>query len=261
MNSSLSLLFVKKLNELCGLDDDNLIYSLLPSISNDHHSLNSSPLIIDSGIQILANQKTNAPKSSDTYKRIKEEKEKLFNILSESKGSLKIKEVKAGDDKIGAALAVISSIYFNTFTTPTQFFLPHTSLFSGYWDFWDKVNYLELKQKSEKKEVVFKIKNKLAKSDVWGIKFKPEDFPEIVKRRLAKEKLFYKKLDPAAMIKAMIIRMGELAKPSINYEVIDFSIRSFFTYLEVKQYLRIDREILFLRRFEEEMKGILASVS
>lgn len=55
----------------------------------------------------------------------------------------------------------------------------------------------------------------------------------------------------------MIIRMGEMAKPDINYEIIDYSIRSFFTYLGINKYLRVDREIKFLRRFEEEMIKIL----
>ena len=49
--------------------------------------------------------------------------------------------------------------------------------------------------------------------------------------------------------------MGEMAKPDINYEVIDYSIRSFFTYLNTNKYLRVDRETKFLRMFEKEIIG------
>ena len=55
------------------------------------------------------------------------------------------------------------------------------------------------------------------------------------------------------MIKAIIIRMGELAIPSINYETIDFVIRDIFTYLHVDKYKRVDLEMEFLKRFEEEI--------
>ena len=138
--------------------------------------------------------------------------------------------------------------------------MPHSSICSGHWDFWDKINYLELTKKIHQKETTKLLCKKLLESNIWKTKFHPNDFPEIVKRRLIKEKLLDKKLNAEAMIKAIIIRIGEMAKPSINYEIIDFSIRSFFTYLGVKQYMRVDREILFLRRFEEEFKKILTEI-
>jgi hypothetical protein len=59
------------------------------------------------------------------------------------------------------------------------------------------------------------------------------------------------------MIKAMIIKMGEGGRPFINYEIVDFSIREFFTYLKEKKYVRVDKEMKFLERLDKEIVAIL----
>jgi len=265
MNPSLSLLFVKKMNEICGLDNTNLIYSLLPCIdqklgSKGRHggiSLNELPMIVDTGIQVFTNKNMNVPKSSAYYMKLEEEKESLFNTLAMEKHLLGLKEFQVGSDKKRAMFATISSMYFNNYITPAQFFLPSTSLFSGHWKFWDKVNYTELMKKAYKKETTDLVTKELSKNETWKTKFSYDDFPEIIKRRLIKENAFEKKLDPDAMIKAIIIKLGELGIPPINYEIVDYSIRHIFTYLAVSKYLRVDREILFLRRFEERLENTI----
>lgn len=268
MNPYIYLILLNKLNEVCGLEDDNLVYALTPSIDNKlgymngiySHTLDKLPLIVDSSLEIFGGIRVGAAKKSYAYLRLKEEKENFIKILTDAKQLLRLREIKLGNNKNDAALAALSHIYLSSFIKPVQFFLPHSSICSGQWDFWDKVNYLELIEKIHQKETTKLLSKKLLKNDVWKTKFKADDFPEIVKRRLLKEKLLGEKLGSNAMIKAMIIRMGELAKPSINYEVIDFSIRSFFTYLGVKKYLRVDREILFLRTLEKELEKILAEM-
>jgi len=268
MNIQTSLVFVKKLNELCGLDDSDLIYTMVPLIDSKpsymegiySHTLDKLPLVIDSSLNVFAGVKGDFAKSSYVYLRVKEEKEDFIKKITDSKQLLKLGGISFGDSRCEAAFAALSSIYLRSFIVPVQFFLPHSSVCSGQWDFWDKIDYMELVEKANQKGKIRLLCGRLLKSSVWETKFKADDFPEIVKRRLVKEKKLDKKLDPNALMKAMIIRMGELASPSINYDVIDFSIRSFFTYLGVKQYLRVDREMLFLRRFEEEMKGILVGV-
>jgi len=256
----LSPIFVQNVNKICGFGNDNLIYSLITSIDSQEdfkngiafNSLDNAQSIIDSGIEIFTGKKTGIAKNSYVLKKILEAKDETFLKFSNLNNYITFED-KVSNEKINVALAVISSIYFQTFEAPTQFFLPQTSLFSGHWEMWDRVNYLQLQNRLSDKNFLFKFRDNLQKSNIWKIKFKPEDFPEIVRRRLAKENLFDKKLDSNAMIKAMIVRMGELAKPSIDYEVIDFSIRSFFTYLGVKKYIRVDREIAFLRKIESEI--------
>jgi len=268
MVDAVYLVLASKFNELCGCGNDNLIYSLVPSIDSkpEHmrniyaHNLSNLPLVIDSALSVFCGKRTDAARKSYPFIRLSEEKDNLWGALAVSKNVIGLGGIKASDDSISAALAALSRIYLDSFFYPIQFFLPQSSVCSGQWDMWDKVDYLKLVEKIHQKEAADALSKRLLKSDVWKVKFKADDFAEIVKRRLLKEKLLDKKLNPESMIKAIIIRMGELAKPSINYEVIDFSIRSFFTYLDVKHYLRIDREMMFLRVFEEEFAKILSSV-
>jgi len=188
-------------------------------------------------------------KNSYEYQRILEEREKLFNELS----NFNIKDYKISDDKTEIALSLIFHLYLDTFLHPIHFFLPHSSHCSGKWDFWNKIDYIKLKHKFNDKDIQMKFRENILKNKIWDIKFNADDFSLIVKKRLLREGKLGKSLDPESMIKAIIIRMGELASPNINYEVIDFVIRDIFTYLQVDKYKRIDLEIEFLRRFEEEM--------
>ena len=189
-----------------------------------------------------------AAKNSYEHLRIKEECNRFLKLLGEHKVGMRM-----GGDKIKAALSLVSHAYFDSFLKPVHFFIPQSSFCSGQWDLWNKRGYLELKEKFSDKEFINKFYDKIKNSEVWNTKINPDDFPLIIKRRILKEKNTGMMLNPEAMIKAMIIRMGELARPSIDYEVIDFAIRDFFTYLQVKKYLRVDREIEFLRRLEKEI--------
>lgn len=258
------LTFTTKVLEKCGCDKSAVIYSLLPLIDEKpeymkgtySHCLENQPKLIDSALEIFTGKKLGAAKNSYEYTRIKEEKESFFNLFSRFKNITNLPS-KISTDKIEAALASLSHIYLDTIFNPVQFFIPHSSSCSGQWQFWNDINYFELKEKLNQKEFIFSLREKLDKSKIWDIKFEPEEFPLIIKKRLLKEKAFGKKFDPESMIKALIIRIGEIAKPDVNYEIIDFSIRSFFTYLAIKKYSRVDREIEFLRRFEKEIINIL----
>jgi len=255
-----------KLLEVCDSDKGAAIYSVLPIIDKkpEHYkriygyALKNHPPLLDSALEILGRKQQEVSRNSYVYTRVAEEKEKFLILLGEVKQLIDLPEV-VSNDKMAAALSLVSHSYFNSIFYPTQFFLPYSSACCGQWAFWEKNNYFELLDKINEKKFVFGFREKLIKSSVWQTKFKPEDFSEIVKRRLIKEKAFDKKLDSGAMIKAMIIRMGEIAKPHINYEIIDYMIRSFFIHLRVKKYLRVDREIKFLRTLEKEIVDLLSS--
>lgn len=251
-----------KLLEICGCDIDSAIYTFIPTIGKDTklyaHNLHMIPKILDSAIEIFAGKKTNISKNSVYYANIKKDSEKfikLFNDVCECVGYKGQKKI--GQNKIQAALSYISHIYFDTFTRPVQFFLPHSSACSGKWDFWDSVDFFAFKDKLKNKEFNFGFREGIIKSKVWNTKFDLNTFPMIVQRRLVKERLLDKKLDPASMIKAMIIKMGEMGRPFINYEAIDFPIREFFTYLGEKKYTRVDREMEFLKRLDIEIITLL----
>ncbi|GEM_PF-1613308 len=266
MDSITHIALSRKLLEACGCDIEASIYSVLPVIDEKPsyfkgvycHILGNHPKVLDNALQIFTSDKINSKKKSYEYNRLVGQRESIFSVLDKSKeASSNEGSVKISDNKIDAALALISHSYFDCFMRPVQFFVPLSSSCSGQWSFWDKIDYLGFIEKCNEKENVFSFRERMVESSVWKLKMGLDDFPLIVKKRLLKEKAFGKKLNPENMIKAMIIRMGELASPSINYEIIDYSIRSFFTYLKVKKYLRIDREIFFLRELEKEIKEVL----
>ena len=251
-----------KLLEACGCDINSTIYTFVPDIGEDimlsTHNLHNLPQIIDSAIEIFTGSKTKVAKSSTCYIRLKKEHENFLKLFGDVCGLTNYKEqTKISQNKTNAALSALSSLYFDAFTKPVQFFLPHSSACSGKWYFWDSIDFFAFKDKLQNKEFNFNFREKIMKSEVWNTKFDLKIFPMIVQRRLIKEKLLDKKLNPESMIKAMIIKMGEMGRPFINYEIIDFSIREFFTYLGAKKYLRVDREMEFLKRLDSEIITLL----
>lgn len=266
MNLKPTLLLSSKLLETCSCNKESAIYSLLPLTDTEPNNLRNKyirclenhPHLIDASFEILLNKRTSIAKNSYLYTKIKKDKDKLIESFSKNKDLLGISELKIEKDKISAALALVSSIYFESFTQPVQFFLPNSSACSGQWKFWEDNNYFRFLEDINEEKFNLSFMEKIAKSDIWNAKFQPTEFPEIIKKRLIKEQSLEKKLCPEAMIKAIIIRMGELGRPFVNYENIDYSIRKFFVYLGIKKYLRIDREILFLRRLEKEIICLLS---
>ena len=251
-----------KLLEVCGCDIDYTPYSFI-SIADENlklytHSLHNIPYLIDSSIEILTGKKTEAAKNSIYYKHLKKEQENILKKFNDVCSLINTKgKIKIGENKTYAGLSAISNLYFDSFTRPIQFFLPHSSVCSGRWDFWDNIDFFSFKEKLQDKKFNFEVREKIIQSKVWNTKFDSKEFPFIVQRRLIKEKLLNKKLNPEGMVKAMIIRLGELGRPLINYEILDFSIREFFTYLGVNKYQRIDREINFLQKLDNEVIKIL----
>ncbi len=255
------------LNKACALQDNNLIYGFLPGISGEHgagtaayaHSLNNIPSMVDAAQAVFAGAKRDIIKSSPAFLTIVKEKERLFSLLGESGKALGFKAGKISAEKAEGGLAIAGSIYFRSFFLPTQFFLPDSSLCSGHWKFWENIDYQSLLENFQRKDSQLKLCRLLLQKK-FTTAFQSKDFPEIVSKRLQKENLYGKPLDPLGLLKAVIIRMGELASPSVPYEVVDFSIRRFFSYLEIKHYIRVDREVLFLRELEKGMYSVLKEI-
>lgn len=268
MENKLKLILTAKLLELCDLPKDAAVYAILLEANTNNDlfskaywdSLNNIPNLLSSTLEVFCNKKTNLAKGSYEFSVILQNKDRLIDLISKNKGLLGLNNLKIADDKTEASLAILFGIYLESFIRPIQFFLPVSSACSGQWKFWEEINYFDFLRSNGHKINFIEFMEKLEDKNLWNLTFKPADFPEIVKKRLEKENAFGKKLDSNAMIKAIIIRIGELAQPAINYEAIDYSIRNFFTYLGTKQYLRIDREIAFLRRFEKEMMKTLGSL-
>ena len=262
-----NIAFVKTLNSVSAQQDNNLIYGFIPVVGGQKgdaqrafsSSLQNISSLLDSGQSVLSGLRGEVSKASSAYLLLSKEKDHLFSLLSDCMGVLSLKGGKITLSKQEAGLAILGSVYWNTFFLPAQFFLPDSSLCSGHWKFWESINYQSLLERAQGKDFHLKLGRAILQKK-FQADFKPEDFPEIVSMRLKKEKLFGKPLDILGLLKGMIIRMGELASPSVPYEVVDFSIRRFFSYMEIKQYVRVDREVLFLRGMEKEICGIIQDV-
>ena len=261
MDIQTKLILTAKLLGLCDQDKESAVYSFLTELEKTpthfsktyFNSIHSIPNLIESVLEVFCQKKTNITKTSYEFQKTKENQQNFIQLINENKSLINLTDITLSDNKIKIALGIISSIYLESFVRPIQFFLPHSSACSGQWNFWENSDYFRFLEKNKNKNELLKFRENVTKSSIWETKFKPEEFPEIIKRRLIREKACEKRLDPNAMIKAMVIRMGEMAKPNINYEIIDYSIRNLFTYLNTNKYLRVDREIRFLRMFEKEI--------
>lgn len=256
------IILAAKLLKVCGCDEGATIYSNLPAIDSKPphfhrlyaHILENQPIILDTAIGIFTGKNMDMDKNSYVYQRIKEEENTFRDLLNTTKDIIGIDNItKISDDKLSAALSLISHIYFDTFNNPVQAFLPNSSLCSGQWEFWDNIDYLRFRGEFYSEPIIISFRKKIANNPVWTEKPNLKNFPEDIRERLIKENVFDKPFNPKAMIKAMIIRIGEMAKPAINYEMVDHSLRKFLRYLGIDEYLRVDREIEFLRRLEKEI--------
>ena len=185
--------------------------------------------------------------AGDAAKRMKLEK-KIYaftRISEETPGFLKLLDdardvvgdprvTKISTDKLSAAVSLLSHTYFDTYNNPVQIFLPDCSLCSAQWDFWSKIDYMKFRGDFYKPENIVPFRKEIAKSKVWNVTLKPE-----------------------ALMKAIIIRLGEMGQPAIPYEIVDMGVRDFLRYMNVNEYQRADAELKFLRDLEDEIANII----
>ncbi|MBU4353019.1 MAG: hypothetical protein KKA65_02580 [Nanoarchaeota archaeon] len=257
MQQNIYLEFSRNLMEKCGLNEEGIIFSLIPNLDHNlsylqdsyFHSLENLPNLIEASLAIFHGQKSDISKNSLTFNIIKENSQNLLKNYSQfrSKYNFKAGEIISKDKEV-LALAILSHIYLDSFERPLQFFLPHSPFCSGNWLLWDKINYHDFKEKFHQSNELL-----INKKDIWNIKITEENFKDIIKKRLIKENAFSKPLSHLSMIKAIIVRMAENAAPSINYEIVDYNIRKLFRYLGINEFIRIDREMEFFRRLENNL--------
>jgi hypothetical protein len=131
------------------------------------------------------------------------------------------------EHQVGFFLSFVSYIYFDLWMAPRQLFFPDKSTCSGAWSVWEEIDYFQLTEFMHANEGRQGFGSALYDHVFWK-----------------------EKLDPYAMIKAMIVRMGELGNPSIPYSIVDWNIRIFLRFLGVSNYIRCDRELEFLKSHE-----------
>lgn len=169
------------------------------------------------------------------YKRISEETPVFMGHLEKASSLVKDPKVEEiSSDKLSAGLSLLSHTYFDTFNNPVQVFLPGCSFCSAQWEFWMRIDYMKFREVFYKTENVVPFRRKIARSPVWKTV-----------------------LNPNAMIKAMIIRLGEMGQPAIPYEIVDMGIRDFMRYMQIDDYQRADKELAFCHAVEEKIREIV----
>lgn len=180
-------------------------------------------------------KRRNIEKKIYAFRRIGEETPGFINLLDEARDIVGDERVsKISTDKLSAAVSLLSHTFFDTYNNPVQIFLPTCSLCSAQWDFWSKIDYMKFRGDFYKPENIIPFRKEIAKSAVWRVTLKPE-----------------------ALMKAMIIRLGEMGQPAIAYEVVDMGVRDFLRYMNINEYQRADAELKFLRDLEDEISSII----
>ncbi len=141
---------------------------------------------------------------------------------------------KISTDKLSAAVSLLSHTYFDTYNNPVQIFLPNCALCSAQWEFWSKIDYMKFRGDFYKPENIIPFRKEIAKSKVWNTTVKPE-----------------------ALMKALIIRLGEMGEPAIPYEIVDMGVRDFLRYMNISEYQRADNELKFLHDIEKEISQVI----
>ena len=170
------------------------------------------------------------------YTRIVEEAPTFLKLTRQASSLVGDEEVtKLSVDKLSSGVSLITHLYFDTFNNPVQFFIPYSALPSAHWDLWEQIDYLKYREEFYKEKNINEFRKRIASDGIWNVKLKPE-----------------------ALLKAMIIRVGEQGRPAIPYEAIDGVIRSFLRYMGIEEYQRVDDEIAFLRKLENKIKDIIS---
>ncbi len=137
-------------------------------------------------------------------------------------------------DRLAAALSLLSHPYFDVWIRPVQFFLPDCAFASARWRLWTQIDYVKFRGDFYKEQNITWFQYEMSQHPLWNAPLQPE-----------------------ALIKTLIIRMGDMGAPTVPYEVVDGGIRRFLRYLGIDQYQRAVKEIEFCHRLEAEIDRLI----
>jgi len=186
-------------------------------------------------------------------RRIAEEAEGF--ITRELAGAVQVLGPEASEistDRLAASLSLISHTYFDTFNNPVGVFIPLAANYSAHWDLFGSIDYLEYKASFYRPDLIGPFRRAMGESDIWRRPFPQEGTDGGTRRPVALEA--GRPYDGAALIKAMIQRLGALA-PGISPGSVELAIRNVLATLDLKQIVQADRELRFCRALEAEIGG------
>ena len=269
-----------KLLESCGLDKGSAIYSVIPVIDKEPphfhrvyaHILANQPEFLEVAMELFSSQELKDRDFPALNKRVKAEVQDLRRELESVRSNgynarhhienkiyayeriteeapVFVEHADAAVDIVGdkgirnitrhkmsAAVSLLSHLYFDLWNNPVQVFLPESSYCSAQWKFWTDIDYMRFRSDFYKPTSINAFRKEIVASPVWNTRVRPE-----------------------AMIKAMIIRLGEGGQPSIPYEVVDQGIRDFMRYMDINDYQRADEELEFCHKLENTIRESIFS--
>jgi len=193
------------------------------------------------------------------YQRVGEEAERF--ITCELDGSVKFLGEECLDistDTLTASTALISHTYFDTFNNPVNVFIPYAANYSADWDMWKEIDYLDFKATFYNKENIEPFRGHMEQNPVWTDPVDPSNEEDSgVRNRIESE--LDAPYSPHAIIKAMIQRLGEKSQ-GMSTDAVDLGIRNFFAYLGVEEFVHADREMLYMKNIEAEIRSFITEV-
>lgn len=240
------LVMAYKLLKSCGCNPGSSIYSVLPALDREPphfhrvyaHIISNFPRILTTATHIFCNDwpsGLSVDLPSYEYDRIKVDSEYYLSLVKKASALIDDDSMlELRPELVGAGLALLSHLYFDTYNNPVQAFLPDSVYPSGQWDFWKNVDYVKFRTRFYTEKALSVFRKGVLESKVWNAK-----------------------LDPHRMVKAMIIRLGDLSQPVISYEVVDSKISEYLGFLGCTKYERVDKELQFCRGLEKEMELLI----
>jgi len=183
--------------------------------------------------------------------RLTEDLETFFAELDRAVPSLGPGILEVSTDRMAAAVAFLSHTYFLTYTYPPMPFLPFSPMAAQQIAFVEAVDYFEFTgifaRPGHPEAEAFR-RTILEAQDLWDLTVPVADEPDPVIRRRMQEQNG-KPLQPVALVKAMIERLGALC-PGIEHAAVEKGVQLYLRYLGCVQVVHADREHRFLRRLE-----------
>jgi len=268
MDDKTHIIMAYKLLETCDCDKSASIYSLVPSIDRKPahlhrlygHVLTNVQRIANAAIAVLSDPEVSlmfkGGALSYELRRCIEEKDYFRELLDDANNTIGDESIKKpSGDLVSVFVAILSHIYFDTFNNPVQAFLPECSYCSGQWDFWSEVDYFKFRGEFYSEKIIAPFRERILNDTMWDVELDPVLFDGEVQVSHMWDKNL--KLNPFALINAMVIRLGELAKPEIEYSVVDWRARDLLDYTGCTEYHRADKEIAFLTAWEKKMTSLM----
>lgn len=232
-----------KLLQACGCDKRAALYSLVPALDREPahfhrvygHIISNFPKILTTAIHVFADNSVSVEKESYEYESISRDKEYYLSLVKKASAIIKDDSIlNPSCEKLGGGLSLLSHIYFDTFNNPVQAFLPESVYSSGQWDFWREIGYLTFRRKFYTDNVISIFREKLLNDELWNVK-----------------------LNPYTLIKAIIIRLGDLSMPGVQYEIVDWKIREYLRFIGLDEYKRPDQELAFCKNLEKRITCLI----